>query len=93
MTVNKLKVQSNITRIGIDLRKDISDPTAPVHSARHTFITIARQADCSDSVITALTGHAVKGTSRIAQQYGLFPDEVLLREAQKVWTYIENLLG
>ena len=90
LTLNDYKVQTNITRIGIALRQDIKDPTAPVHSARHTFITIARRADCSDSIVTALTGHAVKGTSRIAQQYGLFPDDVLLREAQKVWNYIHN---
>ena len=33
-----------------------------------------------------MTGSASQGI------YGSFPNEVLLREAQKIWTLIENLL-
>ena len=86
-------VSSKTTMLARELSKDIPDPTATVHSARHTFYSISRRADCNDSVIEAITGHAKKEVSRVAQSYGLFADEVLLREAQKVWTFIENLLG
>jgi integrase len=93
LTPHKIMVSSKTTMLARELSKDIPDPTATVHSARHTFYSISRRADCNDSVIEAITGHAKKEGSRVAQSYGLFADEVLLREAQKVWTFIENLLG
>jgi integrase len=93
LTPHKIMVSSKTTMLARELSKDIPDPTATVHSARHTFYSISRRADCNDSVIEAITGHAKKEVSRVAQSYGLFTGEVLLREAQKVWTYIENLLG
>ena len=75
-----------------ELSKDIPNLTATVHSVRHTYYSMSRRADCNDSVI-AIIGHAKKKGSRVAQSYGLFVDDVLLRESQKVWTFIENLLG
>jgi integrase len=93
LTPHKILVSSKTTMLARELSKDLPDPTATVHSARHTFYSISRRADCNDCVIEAITGHAKKEGSRVAQFYGLFTDEDLLREAQKVWTYIENLLG
>ena len=93
LTPHKIMVSSKTTMLARELSKDIPDPTATVHSARHTFHSISRRANCNDSVIKAITGHAKKEDSRVAQSYGLFADDVLLREAQKVWTFIENLLG
>ena len=86
-------IQSNISRVGVDWRKYVTDPTAPVHSARHTYITLARRVGMDSSVLTALTGHASKENSRVAQAYGLFPDEVLIREAQKVWDLVERIVA
>ena len=82
--------QSGTRDLGQYLREFILDPTAPLHSSRHTFLTFSRRADCDTAVVTALTGHHSKETSRVAQSYGLFPDEVLLREAQKVWDYVDT---
>ena len=82
--------QSGIRDLGVALRRFISDKTAPLHSSRHTFLTLSRRAGCDTAVITALTGHHSKETSRVAQSYGLFPDEVLLREAQKVWSFVDE---
>ena len=76
------KYQCGIRDLGLDLRRFIDDPTAPLHSSRHTFITLARRAGCNDSVVEALTGHRKKEGSRSAQMYGEFDDHVLLGKAQ-----------
>lgn len=89
---HKTLVQSQISFVGRQLRKDIEDPTATPHSARHTFYTLSRRAECNDAVIEAITGHAKKEGSRVAQKYGLFPDEVLIREASKVWNLVNSLV-
>ena len=88
---HKTLVQSQMSMAGRALRKDIDDPTATCHSGRHTFYTLSRRAECNDSVIEAITGHAKKEGSRVAQMYGLFPDEVLIREARKVWDLVERI--
>ena len=68
----------------------MTDPTPPLQSSRHTFLTLSRRAGCDTAVVIALTGHHPKQTSRVAQSDGLFPDEVLLRQAQKVWDYVST---
>lgn len=92
LTKRDTLVQSNITRIGVDLRKHITDKSATPHSGRHTFYSLARRADVDLSVLTALTGHAQKESSRTAQSYGLFSDEVLIREASKVWELVQTII-
>ena len=84
---------ASITRVGVNLRQHITDKAATPHSGRHTFYSLARRADVDLSVLTALTGHASKETSRVAQSYGLFKDEVLIREASKVWELIAEIVG
>ena len=84
-------VNSQVRYVGRELRKDIEDPTATPHSARHTFYTLSRRAECNDAVIEAITGHARKERSRVAQAYGLFPADVLIREAQKVWDLAKRI--
>ena len=82
--------QAGIRDLARDLRQFMTDPTAPLHSSRHTFLSLSRPAGCDTAVVTALTGHHSKETSRVAQSYGLFPDEILLREAQKVCHYVST---
>ena len=83
------RFQVGIRDLGALLRQKITtDPTAPLHSSRHTFLTLSRRAGCDTAVITAQTGHHTKDTSRVAQAYGVFPDEVLIRETKKVWEYV-----
>ena len=86
------KYQCGIRDLGLELRRFIDDPTAPLHSSRHTFITLARRAGCNDSVVEALTGHRKKEGSRSAQMYGEFDDLVLLREAKKLWVFVEEMI-
>ena len=69
----------------------MTDPTPPLQSSRHTFLTLSRRAGCDTAVVIALTGHHPKQTSRVAQSDGLFSDEVLLREAQKVWDDVTSV--
>ena len=86
------KYQCGIRDLGLDLRRFIDDPTSPLHSSRHTFITLARRAGCNDSVVEALTGYRKKEGSRSAQMYGEFDDHVLLGEAQKLWAFVERVV-
>ena len=60
------------------------------HSGRHTFYELSRRAGCDSLVIEAVTGHAKK---RQSSQYGSFPDEVLIRECQKIWNFAQNIYG
>ena len=85
---------SQVKRWQRKLRKLIPDPKATPHSGRHTFITLSRQAGCDSRVIEAITGHASgKDGSQVMQGYGEFKDEVLVREAQKVWDFVDLQLG
>ena len=73
-----------------EVRKRYSDKRLTPHSGRHTFIELSRRAGCDPRVIDAITGHAKKTTS---STYGDYPDEVLTREIEKVWAYIDGILG
>lgn len=67
-----------------------NNPRITPHSGRHTFYELSRRAGCDSLVIEAVTGHAKK---RQSSQYGSFPDEVLIRECQKIWNYAQNIYG
>ena len=90
LDLHNIKVLSKTRVLARQLREDIKDKHATVHSARHTFYSLSRRADCRDAVIEAITGHAKKEGSRVAQSYGLFDDKVLLREISKVWKLVET---
>ena len=45
------------------------------------------------TIVAEICGHGSDTGSTSQQSYGSFPDEVLRREAQKVWNFIESLLG
>ena len=84
------KFQRGASNLGYRLGKFITDPLAPVHSSRHTFYSLSRRSGCESGVIEALTGHAKKEGLKVAQFYGDFSHDVLLREAQKVWDYVKE---
>ena len=90
LDLHNIKVLSKTRELAGQLRTDIKDKYATVHSARHTFYSLSRRADCQDAVIEAITGHAKQSGSRVAQSYGLFDDKVLLREISKVWDYVNT---
>lgn len=59
------------------------------HSFRHGWKSAARLAGAEEITAERLLGHAV---GKMNSVYGVFPREVLLREAQRVWGTIESWL-
>ena len=75
------------------LRKLIEDKNVTPHSGRHTFIEVARRAGADMSIVEEICGHGSTTGSTSQKGYGAFPDEVLKRESQKIWDYInKNIL-
>ena len=72
------------------LRKIITDKAVTPHSGRHFFIEISRRAGCDSQIIAEICGHGSDIGSSSQRGYGRFTDEVLLRESQKVWDYIDT---
>lgn len=85
-------VGSCITRYGNELRKVITDKQAVVHSARHTFITLSRRAQCDARVTEVLTGHSKNEGSKTHAKYGETPDGVLRREITMVWELLKSIV-
>ena len=72
------------------LRSLIPDRNVTPHSGRHFFIEVSRRAGCDAQVIAEICGHGGTVGSTSQRGYGSFPDEVIHREASKVWKYINN---
>ena len=72
------------------LRKIITDKAVTPHSGRHFFIETSRRAGCDSEIIAEICGHGSDNGSSSQRGYGRFTDEVLLRESQKVWDYIDT---
>jgi integrase len=70
------------------LRKLITDKNVTPHSGRHFFIQTSRRAGCDSQVIAAICGHGSTVGSSTQRGYGEFTDDVLIREAEKVWNYV-----
>ena len=64
-----------------------SHPLLTPHSFRHGWATAARTAGADHITSERLLGHAIP---KMAQVYGSFNDEVLQREAAKVWDVIDG---
>ncbi len=90
---SKRGIKTRVSSINKELRAVITDKNAVVHSARHTFITLSRRAQCDTRVIEVLTGHGKTEGSATHAMYGEMPDEVLHREIQKVWSLVDSLVG
>ena len=58
------------------------------HSLRHGFKTAARLAGADELVIERYLGHAAG--SRMSLVYGEYPQELLRREAKKVWEVLQS---
>lgn len=56
------------------------------HSARHTHIELARRCGADNLVVAELVGH---GKATMGSRYGQYPDDVLKREASKIWDLID----
>ncbi len=60
------------------------------HSFRHGWKTAARLAGADEITAERLLGHAVGKMNAV---YGVYPRETLLREAQRVWSVIDEWRG
>jgi integrase len=75
------------------LRKEIrrlfpSDTTLTVHSTRHTFKSITRLVGMPADISDEIDGHKKSTVSAVSDCYGHYPDEILIKENQKVWEYL-----
>ena len=64
-----------------------------VHSCRHTFKTICRIVGMPHEISDAISGHLKQTVSATSDGYGSYPDELLIKENQKVWNYLNELEG
>ena len=62
-----------------------------VHSCRHTFKTICRVVGMPHEFSDAISGHLKQTVSATSDGYGSYPDELLIKENQKVWDYLNEL--
>jgi len=74
-----------------ELRKLIPDREVTPHSGRHTFAELGRRAAVEPRVLEALMGHGSTVGSSSTKKYGEFPDDVLKKEAQKIWSLVETV--
>ena len=84
------KVSSRTTSMSELLREYIDDPQVTPHSGRHTFYELSRRAGCDQSIIEKIAGHSSSEGSKSAKAYGGTPDDVLIRETQKIWDFVNN---
>ena len=68
------------------------DDKLVIHSTRHTWKTWSRRVGMPFDVSDELDGHKKKITSDVSDGYGIYPDELLIEQNQKVWNYLDTLL-
>ncbi len=85
-----LKVSTAMDYMQAEVKRLFNSSKVSPHSGRHTLYELSRRAGCDPLVVEAFTGHAAK---RQSSQYGSFPDAVLIREAQKVWGFVDQITG
>lgn len=69
------------------------DEKLVIHSTRHTWKTWSRRVGMPIDVSDELDGHKKKITSDVSDGYGIYPDELLIEQNQKVWNYFDTLLA
>jgi integrase len=69
------------------------DDKLVIHSTRHTWKTWSRRVGMPIDVSDELDGHKKTITSNVSDGYGIYPDELLIEQNQKVWNYLDNLLA
>lgn len=70
-----------------EAKERFNDKCITPHSGRHTFIELSRRAGCDPRVVDAITGH---GKKNVSSTYGEYTDDVLIREIQKVWSFVDS---
>jgi integrase len=75
-----------------EIRLISSDPKLVVHSCRHTWKTWSRAVGMPATISDELSGHAKASVSRVSDQYGHYPDTILIEEQAKVWRHFDQLM-
>ena len=73
------------------VRALFNDRRLVVHSCRHSFKSITRAVGMPAEVSDEISGHAKANVNPTADGYGSYPDELLLKENQKVWDYLDSI--
>lgn len=68
------------------------DEKLVIHSTRHTWKTWSRRVGMPIDVSDEIDGHKKKITTDVSDGYGIYPDELLLEQGQKIWNYLDSLL-
>ena len=61
------------------------------HSFRHGYKTAGRIAGADELTVETILGHAAG--SKMSRTYGQYPKELLLREAEKIWGFLDEWLS
>ena len=87
LTKESLAISTKMIYLRKECKERFNSKRITPHSGRHTFIELSRRAGCDPRVMDAITGHAKKTTS---STYGAYTDDVLIREIEKVWCFINT---
>jgi integrase len=69
------------------------DEKLVIHSTRHTWKTWSRRVGMPIDVSDEIDGHKKKITSEVSDGYGMYPDELLIEQNNKVWKFLDDLIA
>jgi hypothetical protein len=72
---------------------DSRDDKLVIHSTRHTWKTWSRRVGIPIDVSDEIDGHKKKITTDVSDGYGIYPDELLIEQNNKVWSYLDDLIS
>ena len=81
-----------VRKLNLTIREHFTDKRLVVHSCRHSFKTISRAVGMPADISDELSGHAKASVSAVSDGYGSYPDELLIKESSKVWSYLNDLV-
>ena len=87
LTKPSLAISTKMIYLRTEAKDRFNSKQITPHSGRHTFIELSRRAGCDPRVIDSITGH---GKQSISSQYGEYTDDVLIREINKVWSFVSD---
>ncbi|CAK6690322.1 hypothetical protein OGCDGJMD_00808 [Cyanobium usitatum str. Tous] len=81
-------------RLRADLQSlESRDEKLVIHSTRHTWKTWSRRVGIPIDVSDEIDGHKKKITTDVSDGYGIYPDELLIEQNNKVWQFLDDLIS
>ena len=87
LTKPSLAISTKMIYLRTEAKDRFNSKQITPHSGRHTFIELSRRAGCAPRVIDAITGH---GKQSVSSQYDEYTDDILIREINKVWSFVSD---